>query len=136
MSQVSTRQALGPQAKPSANRDSAALGFVDMALFDRRSRTSRRNILDISVDGHNSKCASSAFISQVRQRSARSSNLARQWQCPFAKSPLRSSSLSGGKKAFADEAQHAFPRQGQMEPEKLEIARLKREVINTNPHIE
>jgi transposase-like protein len=32
-------------------------------------------------------------------------------------------------KAFADDPQHAFPGQGQMKPERLEIARLKREVI-------
>ncbi|EAQ34245.1 transposase [Nitrobacter sp. Nb-311A] len=29
---------------------------------------------------------------------------------------------------FADDPQHAFPGQGQMRPEQLEIARLKREV--------
>jgi transposase-like protein len=32
-------------------------------------------------------------------------------------------------KAFADDPQHPFPGQGQMKPEQLEIARLKREVI-------
>ena len=32
-------------------------------------------------------------------------------------------------KAFADDPQHAFPGQGQMKPEQLEIARLKGEVI-------
>jgi transposase len=32
-------------------------------------------------------------------------------------------------KALADHPQHAFPGQGQMMPEQLEIARLKREVI-------
>ena len=31
-------------------------------------------------------------------------------------------------KSFADDPQHAFPGQGQMKPEQLEIARLKREV--------
>jgi transposase len=31
-------------------------------------------------------------------------------------------------KAFADDPQHAFPGHGQMKPEQLEIARLKREV--------
>src|SRR5438093_12467156 len=31
-------------------------------------------------------------------------------------------------KAFADDPQHAFPGNGQMKPEQLEIARLKREV--------
>ena len=31
-------------------------------------------------------------------------------------------------KGFADDPQHAFPGQGQMKPEQLEIARLKREV--------
>jgi transposase-like protein len=34
-------------------------------------------------------------------------------------------------KAFADDPQHAFPGLGQMKPEQLEIARLKREVIRT-----
>jgi len=33
-------------------------------------------------------------------------------------------------KAFANDPQHAFPSQGQMKPERLEIARLKREVLN------
>jgi transposase-like protein len=32
-------------------------------------------------------------------------------------------------KAFADDPQQAFPGQGQMKPEQVEIARLKREVI-------
>ena len=32
-------------------------------------------------------------------------------------------------KAFADDPQYAFPGQGQMKPEQLEIAQLKREVI-------
>jgi transposase len=32
-------------------------------------------------------------------------------------------------KAFADGPQQAFPGQGQMKPEQLEIARLKREVL-------
>jgi len=32
-------------------------------------------------------------------------------------------------KAFVDDPQQAFPGQGQMKPEQLEIARLKREVI-------
>ena len=31
-------------------------------------------------------------------------------------------------KKFADDPQHAFPGHGQMKPEQLEIARLKREV--------
>src|SRR5437667_3663276 len=31
-------------------------------------------------------------------------------------------------KAFADDPEHAFPGHGQMKPEQLEIARLKREV--------
>ena len=31
-------------------------------------------------------------------------------------------------KAFADDPQHAFPGHGQLKPEQLEIARLKREV--------
>ena len=32
-------------------------------------------------------------------------------------------------KALADDPQHSFPGQGQMKPEQLEIAQLKREVI-------
>jgi hypothetical protein len=32
-------------------------------------------------------------------------------------------------KAFADDPQHAFTGQGQMQPEQLESARLKREVV-------
>ena len=32
-------------------------------------------------------------------------------------------------KAFANDPPHAFPGQGQMKPEQLEIARLKREVL-------
>ncbi len=32
-------------------------------------------------------------------------------------------------KAFTDDPQHAFPSQGHMKPERLEIARLKREMI-------
>jgi transposase len=32
-------------------------------------------------------------------------------------------------KKFADDPQHAFPGHGQMKPEQLEIARLKREVV-------
>ena len=32
-------------------------------------------------------------------------------------------------KALADDPQHAFPGEGQMKPEQLEIAQLKREVI-------
>ena len=32
-------------------------------------------------------------------------------------------------KKLADDPQHAFPGHGQMKPEQLEIARLKREVI-------
>jgi len=33
-----------------------------------------------------------------------------------------------GVKQLADDPQHAFPGQGQMKPEQLEIAQLKREV--------
>ena len=39
-----------------------------------------------------------------------------------------SSQLRGWVKRFADDPQHAFPGQGQMKPEQLEIAQLKREV--------
>ena len=35
----------------------------------------------------------------------------------------------GWVRALADDPQHAFPGQGQMKPEQLEIAQLKREVI-------
>jgi len=37
--------------------------------------------------------------------------------------------LRGWVKLLADDPQHAFPGHGQMKPEQLEIARLKREVI-------
>src|SRR5437660_3148194 len=39
------------------------------------------------------------------------------------------SQLRDWVKKFADDPEHAFPGQGQMKPEQLEIARLKREVI-------
>jgi transposase len=42
---------------------------------------------------------------------------------------VHQSQLRGWVKRFADDPQHAFPGQGQMKPEQLEIARLKREVI-------
>ena len=42
---------------------------------------------------------------------------------------VHESQLRNWVKAFADDPQHAFPGQGQMKPEQLEIARLKREVI-------
>ena len=38
------------------------------------------------------------------------------------------SQLRDWVKKFADDPQHAFPGHGQMKPEQLEIARLKREV--------
>src|SRR5260370_36162092 len=38
------------------------------------------------------------------------------------------SKLRGWVKKFADDPEHAFPGHGQMKPEQLEIARLKREV--------
>src|SRR6266403_6225301 len=41
---------------------------------------------------------------------------------------VQPSQLRNWVKAFADDPQHAFPGQGQMKPEQLEIARLKREV--------
>src|SRR3989441_6454004 len=41
---------------------------------------------------------------------------------------VHQSVLRNWVKAFADDPQHAFPGQGQMKPEQLEIARLKREV--------
>jgi transposase-like protein len=37
--------------------------------------------------------------------------------------------LRNWEKQLADDPQHAFPGQGQMKPEQLEIAQLKREVI-------
>ena len=39
------------------------------------------------------------------------------------------SQLRDWVKKFSDDPQHAFPGHGQMKPEQLEIARLKREVI-------
>ena len=39
------------------------------------------------------------------------------------------SQLRDWVKKFADDPQHAFPGNGQMKPEQLEIARLKREVV-------
>jgi transposase len=41
---------------------------------------------------------------------------------------VHTTQLRNWVKAFADDPQHAFPGQGQMKPEQLEIARLKREV--------
>jgi transposase-like protein len=41
---------------------------------------------------------------------------------------VHQSQLRGWVKKLADDPQHAFPGQGQMKPEQLEIARLKREV--------
>src|SRR2546430_2843710 len=41
---------------------------------------------------------------------------------------VHQSQLRSWVKAFADDPQDAFPGQGQMKPEQLEIARLKREV--------
>src|SRR5882762_5321685 len=41
---------------------------------------------------------------------------------------VHQSQLRTWVKAFADELQHAFPGQGQMKPEQLEIAQLRREV--------
>ena len=42
---------------------------------------------------------------------------------------VHQSQLRSWVKALADDPQHAFPGQGQMKPEQLEIAQLKREVI-------
>ena len=44
---------------------------------------------------------------------------------------VHQSQLRTWVKALADDPQHAFPGQGQMKPEQLEIAQLKREVIRT-----
>jgi transposase len=41
---------------------------------------------------------------------------------------VHQSQLRNWVKKFADDPQHAFPGQGQMKPEQLEIARLRREV--------
>src|SRR5215203_1740035 len=41
---------------------------------------------------------------------------------------VHQSQLRDWVKKFADDPQHAFPGQGQMKPEQLEIVRLKREV--------
>jgi transposase-like protein len=42
---------------------------------------------------------------------------------------VHQSQLRGWVKALANDPQHAFPGPGQMKPEQLEIAQLKREVI-------
>ena len=42
---------------------------------------------------------------------------------------VHQSQLRSWVKVFADDPRHAFPGQGQMKPEQLEIAQLKREVI-------
>ncbi|MGA7412201.1 MAG: IS3 family transposase [Bryobacteraceae bacterium] len=42
---------------------------------------------------------------------------------------VHQSQLRGWVKALADDPQHAFPGKGQMKPEQLEIAQLKREVV-------
>ena len=42
---------------------------------------------------------------------------------------VHQSQLRGWVKALADDPQHAFPGQGQLKPEQLEIAQLKREVL-------
>ena len=42
---------------------------------------------------------------------------------------VHQSQLRSWVKALADDPQHSFPGQGQMKPEQLEIAQLKREVI-------
>ena len=42
---------------------------------------------------------------------------------------VHQSQLRSWVKALADDPHHAFPGQGQMKPEQLEIAQLKREVI-------
>jgi len=41
---------------------------------------------------------------------------------------VHQSQLRSWVKAFAEDPQHSFPGQGQMKPEQLEIAQLKREV--------
>ena len=41
---------------------------------------------------------------------------------------VHTSQLRDWLKKFSDDPQHAFPGQGRMKPEQLEIARLKREV--------
>ena len=48
---------------------------------------------------------------------------------PSAEWKVHPTQLRNWVKAFADDPQHTFPGQGQMKPEQLEIARLKREVI-------
>ena len=42
---------------------------------------------------------------------------------------VHQSQLRDWVKKFADDPQHSFPGDGQMKPEQLEIARLKREVL-------
>jgi len=41
---------------------------------------------------------------------------------------VHQSQLRGWVRSFGDDPQHAFPGQGQMKPEQLEITRLRREV--------
>src|SRR4029077_10570250 len=47
----------------------------------------------------------------------------------IARPRVHQSRLRDWVKKFGDDPQHAFPGPGQMKPEQLEIARLKREVI-------
>ena len=58
----------------------------------------------------------------IRDRGCRSPRRLKTWVC-------MSCQLRNWVKKFADDPQHAFPGHGQMKPEQLEIARLKREVI-------
>jgi transposase len=48
--------------------------------------------------------------------------------CRRRKTWAHTSQLRDWVKRLADDPQHAFPGHGQMKPEQLEIARLKREV--------
>ena len=45
---------------------------------------------------------------------------------------VHQSQLRDWAKKFAEDPQHSFPGHGQMKPEQLEIAQLKREVIKLN----
>jgi transposase InsO family protein len=51
---------------------------------------------------------------------------------------VHTSQLRDGGKKLADDPQHAFPGQGQMKPEQLEIARLRRDLaadgVSCGPH--
>ena len=77
-------------------------------------------------------------VSQERRRITREYKLEAVWLIrdlgvSYAQSSqdlsVHPTQLRNWVKAFADDPQHAFPGPGQMKPEQLEIARLRREVL-------